>query len=185
PAKLATVVGDPGQLEQVLMNLCLNARDAVAGRGEVTVRADCTELSASDLQGFEWARPGPFARIRVIDDGPGIPPEHAARLFEPFFTTKAASEGSGLGLAIVWSIVQQHGGTVEVSSACESGTCVVVQIPLAAAASRPERPSWTPRAVEGQGRLLLAEDDGFVRKFMQRTLEGAGYELRVAPDGEE
>jgi PAS domain S-box-containing protein len=151
PERGLAVVADPGQLEQVLVNLCTNARDAMRGAGCLRVAADALDVPAEDVARLGIARRGRYVRVRVSDSGEGMSAEIAARVFEPFFTTKPAGKGTGLGLAIVHGIVQQHGGAVLVESAPGAGTTVTVLFP-AAATSAPQR---EPRA-QASGREPLA-----------------------------
>src|SRR5690606_2680736 len=107
---------DVGQLEQILMNLCINARDAMPSGGILTIESSSAVLDARDTESFPWAQPGPHTALRISDTGHGMSPETLAKIFEPFFTTKDAGHGTGLGLATVYGIVQQHDGLVNVYS---------------------------------------------------------------------
>jgi PAS domain S-box-containing protein len=136
------VRGDRSQLNQVLINLCLNARDAMPGGGRLTVIAENTVLGEASTAG---ARPGEFVRLRLTDTGEGIAPEHRTRIFEPFFTTKQPGRGTGLGLAVVFGIVQGHAGWVECQTEVGQGTTFTVCLPrLPEPASPPQPPAATP-----------------------------------------
>ncbi|MBX6364090.1 MAG: PAS domain S-box protein [Gemmatimonadetes bacterium] len=187
---LGRVLVDRGQLQQVLMNLVVNARDAMPAGGTITVETMNAEIvgdgSASPDSG---AHPGRFVRIAVSDTGVGIPREIAARIFEPFFTTKEPGRGTGLGLSTVYGIVQQSGGQMSFDSEPGRGTTFTIHLPRVDAppATRPQPPSPAPAgAGAGQGRtVLLIEDDASVRTFARRVLERAGYAVIPAGSGPE
>lgn len=177
------VCADRGQLEQLLLNLVVNARDAMPEGGRLEVSVDALTIGEGD---GESAPPGEYARLRVCDTGAGIPPETLDHIFEPFFTTKGSQEGSGLGLATVYGIATQQGGHVDVSSQVGEGTTFRVLLP---AAERTE--DATPHAVEprksrgGTEKVLLVEDEPPVRNLTARILRAGGYEVVEAADGEE
>jgi PAS domain S-box-containing protein len=184
-ARHARVCADPGQTEQVLMNLTVNARDAMPRGGTLTVRT--ADLSFEDLPSDIDAsvRPGPFVLLEVSDTGTGMPPEVRSRVFEPFFTTKGVGKGTGLGLATVQGVVRQHGGHVAVESEPGRGSTFRVYLPRivteAGPAAAHDRPA--PKAPRGQGTVLLAEDEEGVRRLTRAILESNGYEVLEAPDG--
>jgi len=175
----ATVLADPTQLELVLVNLVLNARDAMPAGGRLEL---ATEPSVRN--GERWAR------VRVSDNGPGIDPATQARMFEPFFTTKEAGRGTGLGLAVVHELVERNGGEVEVCSARGEGTTFSVYLPyLNAPAARTRRAfeSGSPaNDLDGMGMetVLVADDEEDVRQSLRRSLERYGYRVLTAADGE-
>lgn len=187
PVDALTVEGDPTQLHQVLMNLAVNARDAMreASTGRLTLRAvpwQPTSAAAArlDLPG------GSYVRIEVADDGPGMPPEVLDRVFEPFFTTKAQGDGTGLGLSISRAIVASHGGSIDVSSAPGRGTRFAVVLPTARAQRVAARPAPTDPPPAGTGeRILLVDDEPQVRVAARWTLQQAGYRVVEATDGAE
>jgi PAS domain S-box-containing protein len=183
------VVADPGLLEQMLVNLAVNARDAMPGGGELRVETSRQQLAASELQQPE-AKAGPHARLSVIDSGTGIAPEHLPHIFEPFFTTKEVGKGTGLGLATVFGIVHQHGGWVQVTSELSQGTRFDILLPLAddGASIRPPAHSGAPaeqRRQPGTESILLVEDEEPVRRLVHRLLSRAGYRVLTAASGEE
>jgi len=167
------VLANAGQLEQVALNLVLNARDAITGPGQITLTLD-TSLHA----GARWAV------LSVRDTGAGMSPEISSRIFEPFFTTKRPGQGTGLGLAVVAGVVQSHGGTIEVASRPGEGSLFTVSLPaLARSGARPQAPPKAAVALAGTEHLLVADDDVRVRVVLERVLTGAGYRVTLAEDG--
>jgi PAS domain S-box-containing protein len=181
------VLCDPGQLEQLILNLAVNARDAMPSGGtlSITARNAAVELLVDRETGQR--RLGPWVRLSVRDSGTGMTPEVQAHLFEPFFTTKPSGEGTGLGLAMVHGIVAQNGGHIEVESAPGQGTTFDVFLPRAAAAAAVPAPAPTPAAPApaGETTILVVEDDPLVRSVSVRALRGAGYQVLVAASGAE
>ena len=174
----ALVEGDPSQLDQVLMNLCINARDAMPGGGSLKIRTE--RLPAST--GPDGEPSGPWVGVSVTDTGSGMPPEVVERVFEPFFTTKPDRAGTGLGLAVVFSIVRQHGGRIACESTVGQGTTFRLRLPIArgmAAATAVQ--AFSPRG--GTGRILIADDDVDIRETVGRILDSAGYSTLTVPDG--
>jgi signal transduction histidine kinase/CheY-like chemotaxis protein len=181
-----TVLADAGQLEQVLLNLCTNARDAMPRGGRIVLAAEEAVLSDAEAREHELSRGGRFARLAVTDAGEGMSREVQERIFEPFFTTKAAGKGTGLGLAIVYGIVRQHEGVVSVRSAPGAGTTVTVLLPIAAeAAPAVAEPARSAGAPGGTETVLVAEDEPLVRRVIRAALERAGYLVLEATDGAE
>ncbi|MDX1648536.1 MAG: ATP-binding protein [Myxococcota bacterium] len=179
----AAVECDRGNLEQVVLNLALNARDAVDGAGTLHIETRTEHLDAvpSDL----LLAPGRYAVLRVRDDGCGMSEEVRRHLFEPFFSTKESTQGTGLGLFTVHGIVVAARGDLRVRSAPGQGACFEVFLPLAAAAAaEPEPPPAVRPVAPIDGELLLVEDDGRVRRTARRILEGAGFRVAEAVDGE-
>jgi signal transduction histidine kinase len=177
------LMADRTQLEQVILNLVTNARQAMPHGGVITVTVSRLEADASFVAQNPWARVGTFAELRVTDRGDGMEPAVAGRMFEPFFTTKA--EGTGLGLAIVHGIVRQHGGLLSVQTAPGAGTTFRVAFPLASVLSGSDSMRLGARAPRGTARLLVAEDEPQLRQITERSLSRLGYQVTVTSDGEE
>jgi signal transduction histidine kinase len=176
-ADLPAVHADPAQLDQVVLNLVLNARDAVGELGRITLRTKRVR-----------ARGKRVVCLEVADDGCGIALEHRDRIFEPFFTTKAVGQGTGLGLAMVHGIVHQSGGSIEVESEVGRGTVFRVTLPVAeGVVADPITPMPTPPrlASEASGRILLVEDEQAVRDLAVFALRAAGFAVLAAADGEQ
>ena len=176
---------DAGQIEQVLINLVTNARDAMPDGGMLCVETHRLEIDAS-LLGAEGINPGSYALITVSDTGDGMDAETRSRIFEPFFTTKESGKGTGLGMSIVHGIVTQHGGVIKVDSAPGKGTCFKIYLPLIKEEIRAEAetdPALLPRG--GTETLLVAEDDAEIRGIFGGILTEYGYDVILAADGEE
>ncbi|WP_332658347.1 cell cycle histidine kinase CckA [Brevundimonas sp.] len=192
---LPVVLADKSQLETAVMNLAVNARDAMRGvvepgAGVVTIRT--ARLTADEARALGWVNPvtDAVALIEVADSGPGVPPELLDKIFEPFFTTKAVNEGTGMGLATVYGIVEQAGGHINVSNAPEGGAVFRIFLPEAAEAELAETPviekvAKAPRDLSGAGRILFVEDEAAVRGIAARLLRQRGYEVIEAEDGEQ
>jgi len=175
------VAGNATQIYQVLMNLGLNARDAMSAGGRLVIAAANVELTEAQARCQPGARPGPYVVLSVTDTGTGIAPETIDKIFDPFYTTKEIGKGTGLGLWSVLTIVQGHGGFVTVKSQPGCGTRFDVHLPAALAAAEPGgEPS--PHALErGRGQwILVADDDATVRQVTRATLEGHGYRVVTA-----
>ena len=184
-ADLGAVRADPGQLEQVLVNLALNARDAMPRGGTLTIETGSTSLDGSSPAAARGAalRPGPYAVLAVSDSGHGMDRETLAHVFEPFFTTKGIGRGTGLGLSTVYGIVKQSDGYVWGYSEPGQGTAFRVYLPLsAAAAAAPEPAPPAPPRASGE-LILLVEDEAVVREVAARTLAEAGYRVLQAASG--
>ena len=177
----AAVMVDPHDLEQVILNLVINARDALPTGGAIVVTATPLTLPAGDVRLTPSSAPGDYARICVGDNGVGMPPDVQAHLFEPFFTTKEVGEGTGLGLAFVHGVAQHGGGFVTVDSAPVKGTQVCVYLPVAARSADvvAAAPPADPPRDHKRATILLVEDEDAVRELMSRTLTRAQY--RVLP----
>ena len=180
---LAIVCVDPGQMEQVLLNLALNARDAIGqAGGTLTIETANVEFAAgADAR----HAPGAYAVLRVIDTGSGMTPEVRERLFEPFFTTKEMGRGTGLGLSMVYGIVTQSGGFITVDSAPGQGATIAIHLPSTPGASQAARPAPPRSRVVrgGTGTILIAEDSEGVRALAERILRDEGYTVLTARDG--
>ena len=183
-ARAPSIVADAGQIEQVILNLALNARDAMPYGGDLSVETRRVQLDEERSRKVPGARPGTYAQLTVRDTGHGMSAEVQSRAFEPFFTTKGPGMGSGLGLAIVYGIVQDGGGFIHVSSAPGRGTAMDVYLPAAdtAATGEPAQPREDLPTARGET-VLLVEDDDSVRLVVLRTLEHLGYRVLEAPRG--
>ncbi|MCC6930301.1 MAG: PAS domain S-box protein [Gemmatimonadaceae bacterium] len=177
---------DPSQLEQVILNLAVNARDAMPEGGLLTLGTEHVVLTDEHLIEGQGVVAGPFALLTVSDSGSGIPPEALPHLFEPFYTTKRQGEGTGLGLATVYGIVRQAGGMVDVESTPGIGTRFRIYLPRATAPA-PESPEQLAPRPERRGseRILVAEDDPAVRSLTVRALTEAGYHVQAAASAED
>jgi PAS domain S-box-containing protein len=184
--ELAPVSADGGQLEQVLVNLVLNARDAMPDGGTVIVETMHVEVDAWPRGWATGLAPGAYVMLVVHDTGTGIDAQTQERIFDPFFTTKAVGQGTGLGLSIVYGIVQQSGGAVRVFSRPGEGTTFRVLFPRAGAPARPRTPE-PPPSLPGtwSGTVLLVDDEPAVRRTTRRLLERAGFTVLEAANGEE
>ena len=192
---LPVVLADKSQLETAVMNLAVNARDAMRGvvepgAGVVTIRTARLTADEARLLGWSAASTSAVALIEVSDSGPGVPSELLDKIFEPFFTTKAVNEGTGMGLATVYGIVEQAGGHINVSNAADGGAVFRIFLPEAAEAELAATPviekvAKAPRDLSGAGRILFVEDEAAVRGIAARLLRQRGYEVIEAEDGEQ
>jgi CheY-like chemotaxis protein len=185
PARLWLVDVDPSQMTQVLMNLCINARDAMPDGGRLRLEAENIVLDEEYARLHLEARAGEFVRLRVSDTGTGIPPEVRARIFEPFFTTKEPGKGTGLGLAMVFGIVKQHQGWIDCYSEVGQGTRFDVYLPRGRSGATVPVPGATQPPRRGHETVLLADDEVMIRKLGQAILRHYGYEVLLAEDGEQ
>jgi signal transduction histidine kinase/ActR/RegA family two-component response regulator len=178
----ATIIdGDPAQLGQVLLNLCLNAADAMAGAGTVTITTDELELASGDVENLPAGR---YAKLAIRDTGAGMDAETKKRAFEPFFTTKPVGKGTGLGLAMVFGAVQAHGGSITADSAPGAGTTMTIYIPASEAS--PALPASEPKSKpRPRGVVLVVDDEPLVRTATARLIEQLGLTAVTAADGEQ
>jgi PAS domain S-box-containing protein len=176
------VRADEGKLEQVIMNLAINARDAMPAGGSLTLTTENVTLDAAKCSGIGDSRPGNFVRLCVADTGTGISEQVLKHLFEPFFTTKVVGKGTGLGLSVVYGIVKQHEGWINVATAPGKGTTFAVYLPATPGEKPATRSIQAPvEALRGSGeRVLLIEDDAAVRDLAEQILSGNGYEVVAA-----
>jgi two-component system, cell cycle sensor histidine kinase and response regulator CckA len=176
------VLADPTSVEQMLMNLVVNGRDAMPEGGTIRIRTETVALKASDVRRMPDSRPGRFVRLSVSDTGSGMDSAVLEHIFEPFFTTKDMGKGSGLGLSVVYGIVQQHKGWIVVDSRPGGGSDFHVYLPRSDAKPKSRAPEGPiPDSVKGRGeRILFIEDEESVRTFTQRTMEDNGYRVYAA-----
>ncbi|MGD9401155.1 MAG: response regulator [bacterium] len=178
------ITGDPAQVEQVLLNLALNARDAMPSGGELVFKTGIEEFADSRSLPEPDIRPGRFAVLTVEDTGTGIKPENMERIFEPFFTTKGKGRGTGMGLAMIYGTVRNHGGFIRVDSAPGKGATFRVYLPLESDAVRDEEPPpAAPAPDSGTGRILVVDDEETVRDVARSMLEICGYEVVTVSNG--
>jgi PAS domain S-box-containing protein len=183
--KAPTIEADPGQLGQVLMNLCVNARDAMPQGGRLTILTDVVYLNRDFCRAHPGLPEGRYVQLAVRDTGIGMPDEVRRRAFDPFFTTKAAGQGVGMGLATVYSIVKQCRGHIEINSAPGAGAEVMIYLPEAAGPAPAPEPASEPSAPGGDETVLLVEDEPNVRRMTRTMLESLGYRVLEAMNGPE
>jgi signal transduction histidine kinase/CheY-like chemotaxis protein len=185
-ADVPIVHGDEAQLDQVFMNLCINARDAMPEGGRLKIDTADVTIDAAFVEAHPEAKPGRYARVTVADTGVGMPKEIVDRVFEPFFTTKSEHIGTGLGLAVAYGIVRQHDGLLHCESTPGAGTTFAVYLPVVERSGTVERATRDPSAapLAGHETILVAEDEPAVRAIAVRILERAGYRVTAVADGE-
>ena len=174
---------DAGQLEQVIMNLVVNAKDAMPAGGRLTLRTESVVVDENHRRGQQFIRPGHYVTLQVSDTGTGMDRETQSRIFEPFFTTKEKGKGTGLGLSTVYGIVKQSGGYVMVQSELGHGTTFQIYLPLVEGAAE-KSPVTAPEAIGGSESILLVEDEESVRQLVRDTLCAKGYQVLEAENGE-
>ncbi|MFT5432116.1 MAG: two-component system cell cycle sensor histidine kinase/response regulator CckA, partial [Myxococcota bacterium] len=181
---LPTVEGDATQLQQVVMNLCLNARDAMPDGGTLTIETSlCDSATLATAHGPIW-RPGPFVRLMIRDTGIGMTKETVHRVFDPFFTTKEKGKGTGLGLALVYGVIKNHGGCVDVQSTPGGGASFQCYLPASdALPAALDTPVAVPAVGRRSGCILVVDDDQVVRSLVRDILEPHGYRVLLAEDG--
>ena len=180
------VEADSGALEQILLNLATNARDAMSDGGTLHLDVRRTRLDAEDRPLHAWVQPGVYVCLSVSDTGAGMDRQTQARVFEPFFTTKPAGVGTGLGMAMVYGLVKQHHGFVHLYSEVGQGTTVKVYLPLGQDQALPAGPAGEEELLPGgSDAILLVEDDPHLRAVAQRLFEKVGYRVFAAGDGQE
>ncbi len=183
-ADLPPIVGDVTQLHQVLLNLCVNARDAMPEGGQILIAAGKINLTEMEAKQVLGAQPGNYVRLQVQDTGSGIPQEIIDRIFEPFFTTKEVGKGTGLGLSTVLSIVKNHRAFLDVSSVVGKGTAFTILFPLNESATVVPAAEVLATVAAGSGRLVLvADDEALIRDLLRSVLTSQGYSVILAEDG--
>ena len=185
-ASLWPVVGDGTRLHQVLLNLCVNARDAMPDGGILRLNAINLDVDASYASMLPAATAGPHVLLEVSDNGTGIEPEIVERIFDPFFTTKGLGQGTGLGLSTVHGIIKSHGGVIKVDTDAGKGTTFQVYLPAQPKRDAEDAPAASPEIPEGHGELILiVDDEASIRVAARTALEAFGYEVVLAADGTE
>jgi len=182
---IGIVRADPSQLEQVLMNLCVNARDAMPGGGKLVIETENVLINGEYCAAHSGAREGRYVLMSVTDNGQGMDKETLAQIFEPFFTTKELGKGTGLGLSSVYGIVKQHGGKVQAYSEKGKGTTIKVYLPIVERTARAVGTKIEKRVEGGNETVLVAEDEDIVLSLCERILTQAGYRVIAARDGAE
>jgi PAS domain S-box-containing protein len=184
--ELATIKGDPTQLHQVFLNLCVNARDAMPNGGHLTIESSVNNLDSTDLRHFEQALPGRYFVCKVTDTGEGIAPHHLDRIFDPFFTTKNLNQGTGLGLSTVMGIVRTHGGHIHVHSTLGQGSVFSIYLPSIADTPHPIQSLPPTTDLHGNNELILVVDDeSSVRQITQALLVSLNFRVIAAESGRE
>jgi len=184
-AGLPAVFADPSQIEQVVMNLAVNARDAMPSGGLLIIETVYIELDADYCRHYPYVVPGGYVQIKVCDSGVGMDEETQARIFEPFFTTKEVGKGTGLGLSMAYGIVKQHDGHINLESEIGHGTTFNVYLPADAETVEEKIKSPLPSFSGGAETILVAEDEEPLRNLAKDTLEELGYNVLLAKDGRE
>jgi signal transduction histidine kinase len=180
---LRVTLADPTQVEQVIMNLCLNARDAMEGGGQLLIETQNVEIGEEYCSRHAYGRPGSYVLLSVSDTGSGMDAATIERIFEPFFTTKELGRGTGLGLATVYGIVKQHGGFIYVYSEPGKGTSFKVYLRADSGDHEPHETTREEKPLRGTETILLAEDHQGLRDSAKEMLQGLGYRTIVASDG--
>jgi CheY-like chemotaxis protein len=184
PPDLWPVLGDSTQVQQVLMNLCVNARDAMPEGGRLTIEAENLSIDEGLARHYLEAKAGTYVRIAVTDTGSGIPPEVLDKVFEPFFTTKPTGKGTGLGLSTVYSIVKSHGGFVSVYSEMGMGTSFSIYLPASDKDAHLPINGEAQDTFHGNGELILViDDEEYIREAAHEILESSGFRVVTASNG--
>jgi PAS domain S-box-containing protein len=182
---LPVVAGDPGQLEQALLNLCINARDAMPAGGTLRLITRQRDVSPAAAEALRDVAPGSYVSVTVEDTGVGLTELAEQHLFEPFFTTKGQGKGTGLGLAIVYGLIRNHGGGIQVRNRPGRGVTFEVYLPISQGVPLPIQPSRLSNAPRGTERLLMIDDEPALRSVVSRAMRKLGYTVDVAETGEE
>ena len=174
---------DIGQLEQVIMNLCVNARDACSASGRISIKTSRINIDAAYVETHPWASTGRYISVRISDNGAGMTPEVRDKIFDPFFTTKGEGSGTGLGMSVVHGIVKQHEGFLDVYSEPNVGTTLNVYFPQAKDPPASETDPTPVSELGGSENILFVEDDAAVRELTRKVLADAGYAVTTVTDG--
>ena len=183
---LHPISGDATQVHQILLNLCVNARDAMPVGGEISIKCDNVTLTEDDTKRLTNVKPGNHVLLQVTDTGTGMTPEIMARIFEPFFTTKEIGKGTGLGLSTVMGIIKSHGGSLDLASTVGVGTTFKVYLPAVDKPTGPAQTAIPKEALQGKGEtVLLVDDEMAIREMTKTILTNHGYDVLTAADGAE
>jgi nitrogen-specific signal transduction histidine kinase/CheY-like chemotaxis protein len=186
PANLWPLIGDKTQIHQILLNLCINSRDAMPNGGKLTLRADNFIMDEAFAANHAPIPPGPYVRLEVTDTGEGIPAANLTKIFDPFFTTKEFGKGTGLGLSTVLGIVKSHHGIITVSSEVGRGSTFTVYLPASPAVARKSMASGAHELPRGKGQtILLVDDETNIVSATRSMLEQHGYKVCAANQGRE
>jgi two-component system cell cycle sensor histidine kinase/response regulator CckA len=181
-----TISADRQQIEQALVNLCLNARDAMSGGGgTIRIRTERVRVDPSFAERHAWATARSYLALHVRDEGPGIRADHHTRIFEPFFTTKPPGSGTGLGLSVVYGVMQSHSGAVTLESTPGQGATFTLYFPEVLSALAPLEQHRTSLRPGGKERILVVEDEDMIRRLVVKLLSSRGYEVLSAASGQE
>jgi PAS domain S-box-containing protein len=180
-----TVMADTGQIEQVMMNLATNARDAMPDGGKLTLRTDLVRIDREFIKAYGFGKSGSYAMIIVQDTGQGMDGETRERLFEPFYTTKEPGKGTGLGLSMVYGIIKQHDGYIHLQSEPRKGTMFTIYLPVITSPDEATTPSASSFLKGGTETVLVVEDNNQVRTLVKETLSKVGYNIVEAKDGDD
>jgi len=176
---------DSGQIEQVLMNLATNARDAMPDGGLLTIETDFTEMNSDFIRTHGYGKPGRYVLLSITDSGEGIDYKTKDKIFEPFFTTKDTGKGTGLGLAMVYGIITQHNGFINVYSEPGNGTTFKIYLPAVESVTEEDLAEELPELTGGTETILMAEDNPYVADFLSKVLNDSGYTVLVTANGED
>lgn len=183
--KSPVIMADRRQMEQVIINLATNARDAMPGGGRLSIETDIAEISPDFIKTHGFGRPGMYALLAVADTGTGIDEETIKKVFEPFFTTKEVGKGTGLGLSIIYGIITQHSGYINIDSKPGEGTTFTIYLPVITSAAIEEKAAIPTTSAGKQETILVAEDKDEVRHSLRSVLQASGYNVIEAEDGKD
>jgi signal transduction histidine kinase/ActR/RegA family two-component response regulator len=184
-ATQALLLGDPGQIQQVILNLAVNARDAMPDGGSLLFKTEMVTLDEEYHRKHPDVVPGRYLELTITDTGHGIPREVMGRIFEPFYTTKEPGKGTGMGLAMVYGIVRNHGGSIEVKSEVGTGTTFTIHLPMSAQTIADPEVAVGIGATHGSGNILIVDDEEVVRNLSREFLSSLGYSVALCIDGQE
>jgi CheY-like chemotaxis protein len=182
-ASASVIQGDPGQLQQALMNLCINAADSMPNGGDISIVTESLQVDERTARLFDGLSPGTFVQISVEDDGEGMSDHVKSRIFEPFFTTKADGKGTGLGLSMAYSIVKSHGGHIRVYSELGKGSVFKLMFPISTDITTVTDKACSYRTTKASVTVLVADDEEIIRGFLVEILEAMGFNVLSSENG--